>query len=71
VPNVVAATSGSKNTGSQLRFSYIDKAISFEAKTVKEAMQKYEDKLNSIYDNTYANKLDSRASKKNQIQNYL
>ena len=64
VPNVVAATSGSKNTGSQLRFSYIDKAISFEAKTVKEAMQKYEDKLNSIYDNTYANKLDSRASKK-------
>lgn len=64
VPHFAAATSGSKNTGSQIRFSYIDKAISFEAKTVKEAFQKYEDKLNDIYTNTYANKLDSRASKK-------
>lgn len=64
VPIIVAASAGSKTSGSQLRFSYTDKAISFEAKTVKEALQKYEDKLNSNYDNTYANKLDSRSSKK-------
>lgn len=64
VPSIVAASSGNKTSGSQLRFSYTDKSISFEAKTVKDALQKYEDKLNSNYENTYANKLDSRSSKK-------
>ncbi len=43
VPSIVAASSGNKTSGSQLRFSYTDKSISFEAKTVKDALQKYED----------------------------
>jgi hypothetical protein len=59
----VAATSG-ENTGPQMRYSYTDKNVAFEANTVQEALTKLAEKLNINYEETYRNKLDRGEARK-------
>jgi hypothetical protein len=63
----LAANMGATNgvaSGPQMRYSFTDKNVSFEAKSVKEALLRLQDRLNGNYEETYCNKLDAGKARK-------
>ena len=59
----MGATNGDA-TGPQMRYSFTDKNVSFEANNVKEALSRLQDRLNDNYEETYRNKLDAGRARK-------